>query len=117
MADDKARAVSDNLGLKYLMTKFNSENITADLIPKLSTEDFKSLGLTDHGMIMNLRVRCCILGGNKPTKARNNGGAPKFILPNEVLQNLIDDRCLFLRSATPYVFLSVQYIEEWKNIT
>ena len=80
--------------MKYLITKPNSENITADLIHKLSIEDFKSLDLTDHGMIMNLRVRCCILGGTKPKKARNNGSAPKFIIPKEVLQNLIDDSCL-----------------------
>ena len=63
MADDKAGAVLENLALKYLITKFNSENITADLKPKLSTEDFKSLGLTDHRIVMNLRVRCCIFGG------------------------------------------------------
>ena len=31
MADDKAGAVLENLALKYLITKFNSENITADL--------------------------------------------------------------------------------------
>ena len=43
---------------------------------------------------MNLRVRCCILGGTKPKKAGNNGGAPKFIILREVLQNLIDDGCL-----------------------
>lgn len=94
MADGKALAVLENLALKYLITKFNSENIAADLKPKLSTEDFKSLGLTDHRIVMNLRVRCCIFGRTKPKKARNNGDAPKFIIPKEVLQNLIDDGCL-----------------------
>ena len=49
------------------ITKFNSDYITADLIPKLSIGDFKSLGLTDHG-IMNLRVRCCIFWGANPQK-------------------------------------------------
>ena len=43
---------------------------------------------------MNLRARCCIFGGTKLKKARNNGGAPKFIIPKKVLQNLIDDGCL-----------------------
>ena len=43
---------------------------------------------------MNLRVRCCILGGTKPKKAGNNGGASKFIILREVLQNLFDDGCL-----------------------
>ena len=33
-------------------------------MPKLSIEGFKTLGITDHGIIMNVRVRCCIFGGN-----------------------------------------------------
>ena len=39
-------------------------------------------------------VKCCIFGGTKSKTARNNGGAPKFIMPKEVLQNLMDDDCL-----------------------
>ena len=64
MDDGKARAMLENLGLDYLITKFNSDNITADLIPRLSTEGFKIVGLTDYGTIMNLRVRCCIFWWN-----------------------------------------------------
>ena len=41
-ADDKTRGMSKNLGLKYLIREFDWENITTDLIPKLSIEDFKT---------------------------------------------------------------------------
>ena len=57
MPDDKICGILENLGLKCLL-KFNRENLTADLIPKLSIEDFKTLDITDHGIIMNLRIRC-----------------------------------------------------------
>ena len=36
MADDKACALLENLELKYLITMFDRENITADLIARLS---------------------------------------------------------------------------------
>lgn len=42
---------------------------------------------------MNLRVRSCIFCGTKPKKPRNNGSAPKFMIPKETLENLIDDDC------------------------
>ena len=93
MADDKTRAVLEKLGLKHLIVKFNEENITADLVPKLSLKDFETLGVTDNGVIMNLRVKCCTFGESKPQKYAS-GGAPKFLIPKEVLENLFDDGCL-----------------------
>ena len=60
---------------------------------------------------MNLRVRCCVFGGKK---LKNLNGAPKFIIPKEVLRNLTGDR--YLRSATSYLDLNVEYVEEWKKI-
>ena len=52
MAHGKARAVLEKLGLKYLVRKFDSENITADLRPEL-LEDFKSLGKGLYERIYN----------------------------------------------------------------
>ena len=49
--------------------------------------------MTDHRIIMNLRVRYCIFGRTKPQKARNNRCARKFTIPKEVLQNRINDGC------------------------
>ncbi|XP_057295760.1 uncharacterized protein LOC130624204 [Hydractinia symbiolongicarpus] len=95
MADERTRAILKKLGLKHLILKFSEENITADLIPKLSLKHFESLGVTDNGVIMNLRVKFCSFGGIKPQKLKwENGGAPKFLIPEEVLQNLLNDGCL-----------------------
>ena len=52
MAHGKARAVLEKLGLKYLVRKFDSENLTADLRPEL-LEDFKSLGKGLYERIYN----------------------------------------------------------------
>ena len=53
MAHGKARAVLEKLGLTYLIRKFDSENITADLRPELF-EDFKSLRKALHERIYNV---------------------------------------------------------------
>ena len=42
IADGKTRGMFENLNLKYLIRTFDRENITADLITKLSIEDFKT---------------------------------------------------------------------------
>lgn len=63
-------AILEKLGLKHLILKFSEENITADLIPKLSRKHFESLGVTDNGVIMNLRVKFCSFGGIKPQKLK-----------------------------------------------
>ena len=65
MADVKARALFEKLGLKHLTRQFYSENITDYSIPKLALKHFKSLGIEDHGTIMNSRLTYCIFGGTK----------------------------------------------------
>ena len=93
MADTKICSVLERLGLKHLIATFKSENITVDLVSKLSQENFKALGVTDHSVMMNLRITCCSYGGAQPKKNIRSVGAPKFIIPKDVLQNLIDDGC------------------------
>ena len=65
MTDVKALTLFEKLGLKHLTRKFYSRNTSDYLIPKLSLKHFKSLGIADHGKIMNSRVRCCIFRGTK----------------------------------------------------
>ena len=93
MCDAKLVSVLCELGLEDYIEKFKEENITSDLISKMTQEDFKSLGLIENGQIMRLRVKCCSFGGETPIKACTSG-APKFMIPKQVLQNLLEEGCL-----------------------
>ena len=86
--------ILDNLGLPQLKEKFSQEKITPDIVGKLSLAEFAELGLTSRKSIMDLRVKCTMYGcqDKKPGKEINStGGAPKFIIPKEITQELIDE--------------------------
>lgn len=93
MADQKLHTILQVLGLHNYVQNFKDENITSDIISMLSKEDFKSLGLTDNSTIMRLRIKCCSFGGESPGKVLTNG-APKFLIPKQVLENFLEDGCL-----------------------
>uniref|UniRef100_A0A7M5XMG4 Integrase catalytic domain-containing protein n=1 Tax=Clytia hemisphaerica TaxID=252671 RepID=A0A7M5XMG4_9CNID len=93
MADQKLKNVLLHLGLHHYIDVFREENITSYLTSKLSMENFKSLGITDNAKIMQLRVKCCASGGEKPIKLPTNG-APKYNISKQVLENFLEEGCL-----------------------
>ncbi|CAG2220117.1 unnamed protein product [Mytilus edulis] len=71
-------------GLNNLKQNFERENITPDIISKLSQKDFLELGLSSRAKMMELRIMCChysdiILEHND-----------KFIIPKETLESLLE---------------------------
>eukprot|EP00112_Aurelia_sp_Birch-Aquarium-sp1_P022602 Seg6421.1 transcript_id=Seg6421.1/GoldUCD/mRNA.D3Y31 product="hypothetical protein" protein_id=Seg6421.1/GoldUCD/D3Y31 len=85
-------SILDNLGLSQVKTMFSEQKITPDIVGKLSLVEFAELGLTSRKSIMELRVECTVYGKEKPRKEANpTGGAPKFTIPKEIIQELIDE--------------------------
>eukprot|EP00794_Sanderia_malayensis_P001890 gene1890-2144_t len=94
MAESPMCIILENLGLRQLKEKFSREKITPDIVGNLSLAEFAELGLTSRKSIMELRVKCTVYGKDEqqPEKEMNaTGGAPKFIIPKEILQELIDE--------------------------
>ena len=65
--------------LTNVVTKFQIEKITPDIVGKLSLTDFQCLGITNRRIIMDLRVECAIYGQFKPTKICNSNGGAFFL--------------------------------------
>ena len=81
------------VNLSSAIKVFVRENITPDIVSKLSLSEFETLGLTNRRLIMELRVKCSVFSSYIPQKVANSGGvAPKFHIPCEVLSNfLVED--------------------------
>ena len=75
---------------KTVVKKFDDEDISPDIIPKLSLREFQELGITDRGVIMKLRTKCVVFGSFSPATTRTCG-APKFIIPKGVLETFLED--------------------------
>ena len=58
---------------------------------RLSAYELELLGLPNHGDMTRLRVECLKFGGEQLPKVTSNCGAPKFEIPKNVLENLLDE--------------------------
>jgi len=56
------------LSLGHLTELFHREKITPGIISMLSTHEMNQLGITSRVDMMNLRLKCCIYGRQKPEK-------------------------------------------------
>ena len=74
--------------LEGLVEAFRKEDITPDIVCKLTIEEFKQLGLLDRNSIMKLRVECSTFGGFVPRKAIHTN---KFEIPKQLLENLVEE--------------------------
>ena len=85
------------LDLGILIEIFAIENVTSDIISTLSLAEFEQLGITDHSIIMRLRVECSVYGSIQPQRFQGNTrGTPKFYVPKRILKGFIDDGFLIL---------------------
>ena len=91
MADEKLCTVLKELRLNTYIEVFKEENVTCDLISKMTKDDFLSVGLMDNAIIMRLRIKCCFFGGETPNKEVSTSGAPKYIIPKQILRNLLEE--------------------------
>ena len=101
MADVVMKNVLKKNGLSRLIEKFEIEKITPDVVSKLSLSEFEALGVSDGAIMMRLRVECTVYGSEKVLRNQQgeNGGAPKFLIPEQVLSNLIEDGFLISEIA------------------
>ena len=72
-----------NLGLRELVSLFEKENISPDIVKHLSLYEMKCLGLTDMAVIMKLRKKCMQCGYSKPGTLNVAGRPPTFLIPKE----------------------------------
>ena len=80
-----------NIANKNVLENFKREKITPDIIGKLSVYELESLGLTCRRQMMLLRTHCVKYGCQPPTKFYQGAGAPKYDLPKNVIEDLIED--------------------------
>ena len=70
------------------MKVFFEEDITPDIVCKLTIEDLEKLRLKDRSLIMKLRIECSTFGSFSPPKGSKTN---KFQIPKELLENLIEE--------------------------
>lgn len=85
--------VLKKLQLTQFIPVFLTEKITADVVCKLSLQEFRQLGVIHNSDIMKLRTECAKYGSYCPKmcKKSNDVGAPKFAISKHFLGNLIDE--------------------------
>jgi len=65
---------------------FEKENITPDIVCKLSSGELEYLGISSRAQMMNLLTECTRYGISKPKRDYSENGCPKFEIPKFVLQ-------------------------------
>ena len=78
-------AILKKIHLGCLCEKFESEKITPDLVCKLSVMELEILSMNSRSDMMNLRIEC------SPRKCQGSCGAPVFLIPRSVLNNLVEE--------------------------
>ena len=82
--------VLQKVGLERCIEAFNNENITPDIVWKMSLYDMRCVGLSNRTEIMKLRTACVSYGSTKPIMEKGNFGVvPSYQIPKETLEILI----------------------------
>lgn len=76
-----------DLNLGTLVSRFNDEKITPDIVGKLSKYELQNLGVTDGSAIMNLRLKCLNHGSSTMYRAP---GIKQFNIPEDILQFFLE---------------------------
>ena len=81
------------LGLGHLFDKFESENITPDVVGLLSVSEMNSLGILERQDMMNLRIECSKHSVFVPVRSTSGDrcGAPQFDIPKEIIERHIEE--------------------------
>jgi len=83
--------VLQKVGLERCIEAFNNENITPDIVWKISLYDMRCVGLSNRTEIMKLRTACVSYGSTKPIMEKGNSGVvPSYQIPKETLEILIN---------------------------
>ena len=69
------------LNLEHVVTKFDEQKISPDIVCKLSLHDLEILGIKNRQDVMSLRIACSTYSEGQPTKLNLVCGAPKFFIP------------------------------------
>ena len=84
-------SVLQKLKLEHCTERFRLENISSDIVGKLSLNEFKELGIQNRNDIMALRWECTKYGSNKPNRNRYGAcGTLSFDIPESILEYYID---------------------------
>ena len=81
------------LGLGHLFDKFESENITPDVVGLLSVSEMNSLGILERQDMMNLRIERSKHGVFVPVRSTSGDrcGAPQFDIHKEIIERHIEE--------------------------
>ena len=85
------REILKKVNLSYAIMNFLREKISPDIVNKLSLSELQMLGVTNRRLIMDLRVECSTYGSVVPFKESSHWGAPKFVLPKQLLKDLLEE--------------------------
>jgi hypothetical protein len=84
-------SILNKLGLGRHANAFIEENISPDIVNKMSLYDMRCVGIYDRSEIMKLRTACLQYGTSKPFLVDGaNGGAPVYNIPKSNLEILLD---------------------------
>ena len=83
-ADAKRKEILKKLDLSAHSVRFVKEQISPDIVCKLSIEDFHNLGINDCNVIMSLRIGCSTFGSYTPKRGCHTN---KFVIPKIFLEN------------------------------
>ena len=70
---------------------FLEQKITPDIVCCLAATEMQQLGISTKKDMVKLRSECANYGIRKPQMSQSECGPPKFMIPKDVLENLIDE--------------------------
>jgi hypothetical protein len=70
---------------------FLVQKITPDIVCCLAAIEMQQLGISTKKDMVKLRSECANYGIRKPQMSQSECGPPKFMIPKDVLENLIDE--------------------------
>ena len=76
------------IDLEGLVESFYEENVTPDIVCKLTIEDFEKLGIKDRSLIIKLRIECSTFRSFSLPKGYKTN---KFQISKQLLANLIEE--------------------------
>ena len=109
--------VLENLKLGHFIDKFKEQNISPDIICKLSLQEFAMSGINNRLEIMALQIACSTYKEKPPAMLYSFCGAPQFLIPKNTLWSAGWTKTLPLqRYRGCCLFQRVQFIGECPNM-
>ena len=91
MVSSTMQAILSNLGMQHSIQKFEMENISPDIVCRLSAHHLERLGIPNRSDMMRLRTECVRYGPAKPQRVNNECGSPKFNIPKCFIENALEN--------------------------